>query len=337
MSELKLSQRVQAIKPSPTIAVQQPGPESFGRRVATSSASARASRTSTPRPTSARRPIKAIEDGFTKYTAPDGTPELKQAIVDKLARENDLSYTLSQIVVSVGAKHSIFNLLMALIDPGDEVVVPAPYWVSYTDMSVLAGGVPVVVYAPLSQGFKITPAQLEDAITERTRLLIMNSPSNPTGAAYSRAELEGLGEVLRRHPQVVIASDDIYEHILWTEAPFCSLGNACPDLIDPAGSHQRRLEGLCHDRLAHRLRGGARLPGGSDAQDPVPEHVEPHLGLPGGGDGGPSPIPRTVSVRWSRPSRNVTTTSFGASTRSTGVAVPGRVTVPSTPFPISRR
>jgi aspartate aminotransferase len=176
--------------------------------------------------------INAINAGFTKYTAVDGTAELKKAIIDKFARDNGLRYVPEQILVSVGGKQSFYNLVQALLDPGHEVIIPAPYWVSYPDMVLLAEGLPVVVSAGLEQGFKITAAQLESAITPKTRLLVLNSPSNPTGVMYSRAELAALGEVLRRYPHVLIASDDIYEHILLVDEPFCNILNACPDLYE---------------------------------------------------------------------------------------------------------
>ena len=147
--------------------------------------------------------IAAIRDGFTKYTAVDGTPSLKKAIVDKFQRENALRYSADQVLVSVGGKQSFYNLVMALLDEGDEVVIPAPYWVSYPDMVLLADGTPVIVTAGMDQGFKMQPEQLARAITAKTRLVVINSPSNPTGAAYTRAELIALGEVLRRHPQVL--------------------------------------------------------------------------------------------------------------------------------------
>ena len=178
--------------------------------------------------------IKAIHDGFTKYTAVDGTAGLKKAIIDKFARDNGLSYAPNQILVSCGGKQSFYNLAQALLNPGDEVIIPAPYWVSYPDMVILASGKPVIVEAGIDQGFKITPAQLEAAITPATRLFVINSPSNPTGAAYTRAELAALGEVLLRHPQVLVATDDMYEHILWTGEPFVNIVNACPELFDRA-------------------------------------------------------------------------------------------------------
>jgi aspartate aminotransferase len=174
--------------------------------------------------------VDAIRKGFTRYTAVEGIPELKDAVIAKFRRDNGLEYKRPQILVSTGAKQTIYNLFMAVIDPGDEVVIPAPYWVSYPDMALLAEGVPVTPYAGPDQGYRITPAQLEAAITPRTRIFMLNSPCNPTGAAYTRAELEALGAVLRRHPQVLVATDDMYEHIYWAPEPFCSFAEACPDL-----------------------------------------------------------------------------------------------------------
>ena len=174
----------------------------------------------------------AMDAGDTKYTGADGTPALREAICRKLARDNRLDYDPGQIVVSNGAKHSLINVLLALVGAGDEVIVPAPYWASYPDMIKLAQGVPVIIRAGIETGFKVTPEQLEAAITPQTRLLILNSPSNPTGVCYSRADWERLGEVLRRHPRVAIASDDIYELIYWDEEPFTNIVMACPDLYE---------------------------------------------------------------------------------------------------------
>ncbi len=183
----------------------------------------------------------------------DGTAELKDAIIAKFKRDNGLTYERNQILVSSGAKQTCFNVCAALLDPGDECVIPAPYWVSYPDMALLADGVPVSVYAGPEQGYKITAAQLAAAITPRSKLVFINSPSNPTGAAYTKAELQALGAVLDKHPQIVIASDEMYEHIYWAAEPFTSFVQANPAVVRPHGHHQRRVEGLCHDRLAHRL------------------------------------------------------------------------------------
>jgi len=174
--------------------------------------------------------IKAIQSGVTKYTPIDGTAELKAAIARKFERDNGLTYTPAQIVVTSGAKQALFNLCQGLLGSGDEAIIPSPYWVSYPDMVLLADGEPVIVKADLEADFKITPQQLSDAITERTRLFILNSPSNPTGASYSKSELQALGEVLEAHDQIVIASDDIYEHIHWGSEPFVSIASACPAL-----------------------------------------------------------------------------------------------------------
>ena len=176
--------------------------------------------------------VDAIRTGQTRYTPVEGTAELKDAIIAKFKRENGLDYVRKQILASSGAKQTIFNLILAVIDPGDEAVIPAPYWVSYPDMVLLADGVPVTPYAGADQGYKITPAQLEAAITPKTRLFILNSPSNPTGAAYTRAELRALGEVLMKHPKIVICTDDMYEHIYWADEPFVSFANVCPELYD---------------------------------------------------------------------------------------------------------
>jgi aspartate aminotransferase len=229
--EITLSKRVQRIKPSPTLAVtaraqelQKQGKDIIGLG---------AGEPDFDTPDHIKEAAtQAIHDGFTKYTAVDGTPELKQAVLRKFARENSLMYNPNQILVSCGGKQSFYNLVQALLNPDDEVIIPAPYWVSYPDMVLLADGIPVTIDAQLDQGFKITAAQLERAIHERTRLFVLNSPSNPTGAAYTRRELGALGEVLRLHPHVMIATDDMYEHILFTREPFSNILNVCPDLYD---------------------------------------------------------------------------------------------------------
>ena len=176
--------------------------------------------------------IAAINGGQTRYTPIDGTAELKAAIRDKFARENQLDYETSQIVVSSGAKQALFNLCLALLNRGDEAIIPAPYWVSYPDMVRLAEAEPIFVETGIEQDFKMTPAQLENAITGKTRLLILNSPSNPTGASYKKAELQALGAVLEKYPGIVVLADDIYEHIHWADEPFVSFASACPALKD---------------------------------------------------------------------------------------------------------
>lgn len=176
--------------------------------------------------------IEAIQNGQTKYTAVDGTSELKQAIIDKLKRDNQVDYQTNEILVSNGAKHSIFNLLNAVINPGDEVIIPAPYWVSYPDMTLLAGGRSVIVQTDAEQAFKMTADQLSNAITDKTKLIILNSPSNPTGQVYSRDELTAIGEVLKAHPQVLMLTDDIYEHIYWGVEPMTNPVALFPELKD---------------------------------------------------------------------------------------------------------
>ena len=175
--------------------------------------------------------IEAIKEGQTKYTAIDGTSSLKAAIQRKFERDNNLIYRPEQILVSCGAKHSLFNACMAVLSPGDQAIIPAPYWVSYPDMVRIADGEPVVIKTGIEDGFKVTPAQLAAAITDKTRMLFLNSPSNPTGSCYTREELQAIGEVLVKHPNIVVLADDIYEHIHWADDPFCSLAEACPDLI----------------------------------------------------------------------------------------------------------
>jgi len=228
---VELSRRVQAIKPSPTLAVTARAAmlKAHGRDII--GLGAGEPDFDTPQHIKDAA-IGAINSGFTKYTAVDGTPSLKAAIIAKFKRDNGLDYAPKQILVSCGGKQSFFNLVQAVINPGDEVIIPAPYWVSYPDIVILADGKPVIIEAGIEQGFKITPAELEAAITPRTRLFVINSPSNPTGAVYTREELAALGEVLRKHPQVLIATDDMYEHIRLNDVPFVNILNTCPDLYD---------------------------------------------------------------------------------------------------------
>jgi aspartate aminotransferase len=227
--DLRLSERVARVKPSPTMAVTAKATElkRAGRDII--GLGAGEPDFDTPEHIKAAA-VEAIRAGRTKYTGVEGIPELRAAICEKFRRDNQIDYRPDQVLVSCGAKQSIYNLAMALLGPGDEVIIPAPYWVSYPDIVLLADATPVIVSAGAAQNFKITPAQLAAAITPRTRLLILNSPSNPTGVAYTRAELEALAEVLRAHPQVMTATDDIYEHIYWGQEPFCSLLTAAPDL-----------------------------------------------------------------------------------------------------------
>jgi len=176
--------------------------------------------------------IQAIREGFTHYTSVDGILELREAIAEKFRRDNEIDYDPDQILVSCGGKHTLFNLFQALLNPGDEVIVPAPFWVSYPDIALLADAEPVVIYAGPGQGFKVTPKQLASSINKKTRLFVLNSPSNPTGAAYTRVELEALADVLREHPRVMVVTDDMYESIYWADEPFCSFLTAAPDMYD---------------------------------------------------------------------------------------------------------
>lgn len=226
-----LSHRVQKIKTSPTIAVAEKARQLKLAGKDIISLSIGEPDFDTPEHIK-EAAIKALHDGFTKYTPVDGIPALKQAIVAKFATENGLSYELNQVIVSSGCKQSLYNLAQALLNPGDEVIIPAPYWVSYPDIMLLADAVPVFIPTTSAQKFKITADQLEAAITPQTKLLVLNSPSNPSGIAYTKKELTELAQVLLKHPQVMIVSDDIYEHILWTPEPFANLLNACPELSD---------------------------------------------------------------------------------------------------------
>jgi len=176
--------------------------------------------------------IAAIRGGQTRYTNVDGTNALKEAIRAKFSRDNGLDYAINQISVNVGGKHTLFNALVATVQAGDEVIIPAPYWVSYPDIVQFAGGTPVFIAAGADQHYKIIPAQLDAAITPNTKWLILNSPSNPTGAAYSAAELKALGEVLERHPQVWIMADDMYEHIVYDGFEFATIAQVCPSLYE---------------------------------------------------------------------------------------------------------
>ncbi len=226
-----LSKRVNAIKPSPTLAVSKLASQlkAAGRDIVALGAGE--PDFDTPKHI-CDAAVEAIRGGDTHYTAVDGTPALKQAIVDKFKRDNGLEFTADQILVSCGGKQSFFNLCQALLDAGDEVIVPAPYWVSYPDIVILAEGKPVIVPTGLDEGFKLTPERLEAAITPRTRMLVLNSPSNPTGVGYRLDELKAIGEVMARHPDVLIMTDDMYEHIVWGDYEFCNILNACPELYD---------------------------------------------------------------------------------------------------------
>jgi len=227
----ELALRVQRVKPSPTLAVAARADELKAAGKDIISLSVGEPDFDTPEHIK-EAAIQAIRNGFTKYTAVDGTIGLKKAIQTKFSNDNGLHYDLSQILVSCGGKHSLYNLCVSLLNPGDEVVIPAPYWVSYPDMVLLADAVPIIVQTDFEQKFKMTPAQLEAALTPKTRLVIINSPSNPTGVAYTAAELKALGQVLLRYPNIVVVSDDLYEHAYWNKEPFSNILMACPELYD---------------------------------------------------------------------------------------------------------
>lgn len=228
--DIFLAERLQQVKPSPTLAVaakaakmQAEGQDVIGLGTGEPDFD-------TPEHIK-KAAIEAINKGFTKYTPVDGIPELKKAVQAKFKEDNGLDYDLNQILVSVGGKQSIYNLCQAYLNKGDEVIIPAPYWVSYPDMVLLAEATPVIISTTPAQRYKITPEQLEEAITPKTRLFFINSPSNPSGIAYTYDELKKLGEVLKKHPDILIATDDMYEHILWSH-PFVNILDACPELYN---------------------------------------------------------------------------------------------------------
>lgn len=229
--KISLSNRIQRVKPSPTLAVTALANQlrAEGRDVI--GLAAGEPDFDTPEYIK-QAAIDAINKGYTKYTAVDGTAGLKQAIINKFKRENGFDFAADQVLVSVGGKQAFYNLCMTLLNEGDEVIIPAPYWVSYPDIVKLADATPVIVEGNIAQSFKITPDQLQQAITDKTKLVIINSPSNPSGKAYSKAELKALGDILVKHPNIVVMTDDIYEHIVWTDEGFVNILNACPELTD---------------------------------------------------------------------------------------------------------
>lgn len=228
---MELSHRVQSISESPTLAIMAKAAQlrAAGRDIIALAVGE--PDFDTPDHIKAAA-IEAIHQGLTKYTPVSGTPGLKKAVVEKFKRDNQLSYSTDQILVSCGGKQSFSNLCQAYINPGDEVIIPAPYWVSYPDIVLLAEGKPVVVECGIEQHYKLTAAQLSQAITPQTKMLIINSPSNPTGAVYQFDELHALGEILKQHPHILIATDDMYEHVLLGKTTFCNILNACPELAD---------------------------------------------------------------------------------------------------------
>lgn len=231
MTDFKQSQSLSRIQPSPTLAVTQKARElkAAGRDII----SLGAGEPDFDTPDFVKEAaIKAIRDGKTKYTAVDGIPELKEAVAAKFKRDNNLDYGLDQISIAPGGKAILYNALVATVDPGDEVIIPAPYWVSYPDMALLAGGKPVIIETDPARGFKLSPEALEEAITPKTKWLIFNSPSNPTGAAYTHDEIKALTDVLKKHSHVMLMSDDMYEHIVYDDFKFATPAQVEPALYD---------------------------------------------------------------------------------------------------------
>ena len=228
---IELSERVNRVKPSPTLAITARAAEMKAAGHDIIGLGAGEPDFDTPEHIKAAAK-QALDAGKTKYAPVPGTPGLKQAIVDKFKRDNNLDYTSDQVLVSVGGKQGFYNLFQALLNDGDEVIIPAPYWVSYPAMVALAGGKSVVIETGIDDAFKITPEQLQAALTANTRCIVLNSPSNPSGKAYSKAELAALGDVIAQYPDVLVATDDMYEHILWTDEPFVNIVNAAPQLKD---------------------------------------------------------------------------------------------------------
>lgn len=228
---IQLSNRVNLIQPSPTLAVTQRAQELRAQGKDIIGLGAGEPDFDTPDYIK-QAAVEALKAGKTKYTAVDGTPSLKEAICEKFQTFNQLTYELNQVIVGTGGKQCIYNLLQATLNEGDEVIIPAPYWVSYPDMALLTGAKPVIVQTTLENRFKLTGQQLEEAITPKTRMLFLNSPSNPTGMSYSEEELQDIGRVLLAHPNIFVATDDMYEHIIWTGQPFKNILMANPGLYD---------------------------------------------------------------------------------------------------------
>jgi aspartate aminotransferase len=228
--EIALANRIQKVKPSPTLAIAAKASQMKAQGLDIIGLATGEPDFDTPQHIKLAA-ISAIEAGYTKYTPVDGIPLLKEAVQNKFKQDNGLDYQLNQILVSVGGKQSCYNLCQAFLNAGDEVIIPAPYWVSYPDMVLLADGIPVIIPTSPAQRYKINAKQLEKAITPKTKMIFLNSPSNPSGIAYSLEELKSLGAVLKKHPQILIATDDMYEHILWSQ-PFANILNACPELYD---------------------------------------------------------------------------------------------------------
>lgn len=228
---MQLSDRVQAIKPSATLAISARAAQLRAEGKDIISLSVGEPDFNTPQHV-IDAAVEAMNAGLTRYTPVDGLPSLKEVIIDKLKRENQLDYGMTQIIASTGCKQSIYNLLQATLNPGDEAIIPAPYWVSYPDMVLLTGAKPVIINTTIADNYKITPEQLEQALNDKTRFLFLNSPSNPTGVSYTHAELRALGEVLKQYPKVIIATDDIYEYFQWNGEAFANIVSLVPELYD---------------------------------------------------------------------------------------------------------
>ncbi|MBF0462466.1 MAG: pyridoxal phosphate-dependent aminotransferase [Magnetococcales bacterium] len=226
-----LSDRIQKVKPSPTLAIAAKAKELQSRGIDVIDLGSGEPDFDTPKHIK-KAAIRAIKEGFTKYTAVDGIPELKNAIIAKFQQDSQLTFAPNQVIVTVGGKQAFYNLAQAMLNPGDEVIIPSPYWVSYPDIVLLADGVPVVVKTWEADGFKMTPEGLEAAITPRTRFVVLNSPCNPSGAAYTREELGHLGAVLERHPSVWAVVDDIYEKLVYDDFQAVTLTEVVPSLVD---------------------------------------------------------------------------------------------------------
>ncbi|MAZ39641.1 MAG: aspartate aminotransferase [Legionellales bacterium] len=229
VTDISLAERVSRIKPSATLAIDAKAKKIQAQGGDIINLGVGEPDFDTPDSIKAAA-VKAIKDGHTKYTAVSGVPELKKAICNKYMRDNQLEYEAKNIIASNGAKQAIYNLIQVLINPNDEVIIPSPYWVSYPDIVALAEGHTVTIKTTLEKHYKITAEQLSNAINDKTKLLILNSPSNPTGMSYTKEELQALGEVLRENPHVYILSDDIYEHIVWSPNNYCNILNVCPEL-----------------------------------------------------------------------------------------------------------
>ena len=259
--------------------------------------------------------IAAIRRGETKYTPVSGIVPLREAIARKFKRENGLDYKPSQTIVGTGGKQVIYNALLATLNPGDEVIIPAPYWVSYPEMVGLCGGTPVFVECTMEHNFKLQPEPLERAITPKTKWLILNSPSNPTGAAYTRAEMKAITDVLMRHPHVWVLTDDMYEHLTYGDFEFVTPAQVEPGPLRAHAHHERRVEGLCHDRLAHRLCGRPRAAHQGHGLRAGPADLRRLLDRPMGGGRGARTARRITSRCSGRPSRSAATSWSRCSTR----------------------